>query len=143
MSEHRYKIGQLVDYLGRVRATGVYQKLSCSRLRRTRFGIAVRTLTSRTSALFLSYCTLPVPLSFLRSGLARCLLAPTSWAYDCLVLSLGGETMSSQSRSSRRSNVDKSVLNWTAFLYLSSLLPSYATELPTAFGTVGMEAFPR
>ena len=25
MSEHRYKIGQLVDYLGRVRATGVYQ----------------------------------------------------------------------------------------------------------------------
>jgi hypothetical protein len=25
MSEHRYKIGQLVDYLGRVRTTGAYQ----------------------------------------------------------------------------------------------------------------------
>jgi CheY-like chemotaxis protein len=49
--------------VGRVRATG-----------RTCFGIALRTLTSRTSALFLRYCTLPIPLSFLRSGLAVLLI---------------------------------------------------------------------
>ena len=118
------------------------RSLSYSHLRRTRFGIALRTLTSRTSALFLRYCTLPIPLSFVRSGLARCLLAPTSWAYDCLVLSLGGATMSSQSRSSRRSTVDKSVLKWTTFLYLSSLLPSYATELPTDIWNGGHGGFP-
>ena len=50
------------------------RSLSYSHLRRTRFGIALRTLTSRTSALFLRYCTLPIPLSFLRSGLAVLLI---------------------------------------------------------------------
>ena len=60
--------------VGRVRATGVYQITQLLLLRRTRFGIALRTLTSRTSALFLRYCTLPIPLSFLRSGLAVLLI---------------------------------------------------------------------
>ena len=50
--------------------------------------------------------------------------------------------MSSQSRSSRRSTVDKSVLKWTAFLYLSWLLPSYATELPTDIWNGGHGGFP-
>ena len=50
--------------------------------------------------------------------------------------------MSSQSRSSRRSTVDKSVLKWTTFLYLSSLLPSYATELPTDIWNGGHGGFP-
>ncbi len=49
--------------------------------------------------------------------------------------------MSSQSRSSRRSTVDKSVLKWTTFLYLRSLLPSYATELPTNIWNGGHGGF--
>jgi hypothetical protein len=50
MSGHKFKIGQLVNYLGRERAPGVYQSLSYCRQKAKHSNIASRTPTNLTNA---------------------------------------------------------------------------------------------
>ena len=50
MSGHKYKIGQLVNYLSRERASGIYQITQLLPPEAKRFSIASRTSTNLTNA---------------------------------------------------------------------------------------------
>ena len=50
MTDRKFKIGQLVNYLGCERASGVYQSLSYCHQKAKRFSIASRMSTNPTNA---------------------------------------------------------------------------------------------